>query len=311
MENLAPGNYRLYVYHVPGSTDLRKTVSVVVQNSGKKKLRVRFARSAFPNPGVDYAAMGVAGLMEFFTSRAVPLSLSITPGAWEVLDPRLDKTSASDPQLVHALYEFRINQPARIAVLQRDTNQASTNVVELLPSLPRQLPGETPSGAGRGIFRAADIAAANAAHSVFDTTGGVQRLVLADGRRNPWVKGSDGLADNMEVTNKGNYGVIYHIRLACKSSDGRPMALLLGAPGGRDSGETRPMAALKVSDGIWKGGWQGISPARPASSERETLALVQKFAPPAAGATKYIEILYSPPGGSSLPTPIFFAPFAP
>jgi hypothetical protein len=311
MEDLTAGNYRLYVYHVPGSKDLLKTVSVVVQNLGKKRLHVRFVHYAFPRPGVDYAAMGVAGLMEFFTGHVLPPSLSIAPGARKVLDWNLDKTAAADPQLVHALYEFRINQPARIAVLQRDTNQASTAVLDLLPKLPRQLPGEKSSGAGRGIFRTADIAVTNRDGLCIDSADGVQRLVLADGRHEPWVTGFDALAGNMAVTNKGSYGVIYHVRLAYRSSDGRAMAVLVGAPGRRSSGETRPMAALKVSDGIWKGGWLAIAASRAASRERGTMALAQKLAPPRAGKINYVEMIYSPPGGSSLPTPIFFAPFRP
>jgi hypothetical protein len=311
MEDVAEGDYRLYVYHVPGSKEVCKTVSVVVENLGKKKLRLRFARSAFPKPGMDYAAMGVAGLMEFFTGHNVPPPLSIAPGAWQVLDERLDQTVAADPQLVHAFYEFHINQPARIAVLQRDTNQVSTDVVDVLPRLPRSLPGESPSGAGRGIFRTADIVATNLYGSVVDTTNGVQRLLLADGRRDPWVRGFDGLAGNMAVTNKGNYGVIYHIRLAWKSSDDRSLALLIGAPGSRMGEEIRPMAAVKVSDGIWKGGWQAISATGALSHQPGEVALAQKFAPPSPGTTNYLEIIYSPPGGSSLPTSLFFAPFQP
>src|ERR1700733_10050388 len=44
MQDLTAGDYRLYVYHVPGSKGVPKTVSVVVQNLGKKKLHVKFSR---------------------------------------------------------------------------------------------------------------------------------------------------------------------------------------------------------------------------------------------------------------------------
>jgi len=159
------------------------------------------------------------------------------------------------------------------------------------------------------MFPTADLAVVNQPGSALDTAEGVQRLVLADGRRDPWVKGTDGLAGNMEVTNKGSYGVVYHIRLAYTSSDGRSWALLVGAGGRRRGGETRPMAALKVSDGVWKGGWIGLAGPRPQVKERGAAALVQEFSPPADGGTNFLEIIYSPPGGSSLPTPIFFAPF--
>jgi hypothetical protein len=69
------------------------------------------------------------------------------------------------------------------------------------------------------------------------------------------------------------------------------------------------MAALQVSDGIWKGGWRKVTATRAESSERGTMALVQEYAPPASGGTNYMDLIYSSPGGSSLPTPIFFVPF--
>jgi hypothetical protein len=311
MQDVSAGTYRLYVYHVPGSNGVPKTISALIENRGNEPMTVQFIRSGFPAPGTDYAAMGVAGLMEFFTNKTVLPALSIAPHARAVLDHRLDGTIAADPVLVHALYEFRINQPARIAVFQRDTNQVSENIFDSLPDLPRQLPGRKLSGAGRGIFPTADLAAVNQPGTVIDSAAGVQRLVLADGRLDPWVKGVDGLAGNMEVTNKGSYGVVYHVRLACTSSDGRSWALLVAAGGRRRGGETRPMAALKVSDGAWKGGWIGLAGQRLQIKERGAAALVQKFASPAHGRTNYIEITYSPPGGSYLPTPIFLAPFKP
>src|SRR5665213_1608100 len=309
MQDVLAGTYRLYIYHVPGSKDSAKTISAVVENLGTQPLEVRFLHAAFPPPGVDYAAMGVAGLMEFFTNSTLPRPLLIAPHACAALDPRLDETIGADPQLIHAFFEFQVSQPARIAVLQRNTNQSSTNIFDTLPILPRQLPGRKLSGAGRGVFPTADLAVVNQPGTVLDTAEGVQRLVLADGRRDPWVKGTDGLAGNMEVTNKGSYGVVYRIRLAYTSSDGRGWALLVGAGGRRRGGETRPMAALKVSDGVWNGGWIGLAGPRPQVKERGAAALVQEFAPPAGGGTNFVEIIYSPPGGSSLPTPIFFAPF--
>jgi hypothetical protein len=308
MEDIKAGGYRLYVYHVPGTNQFRKIVSVAVQNKGTKVLHLQFDRYAFPKPGTDYPAMGVAGLMEFFGAHTLPAPLSIPPGAAANLDQRLENTAAMDPQLVHTLYEFHIDQPARIAVLQKDTNQASLTPLDLLSNPPPQMRVEKLDGAGRGLFAPADLAVTNEAGSVIDSADGVQRLILADGRLDKWLTGTDGLAANSIVTNKGNYGVIYHVRLAYKASDGQSMAMMIGSFSRRSGGGTRPMAALKISDGIWKGGWVGISGK---SEDRGAVALVQKFSAPAAGTTNYIEITYSPPGGSSLPIPILFVPFKP
>jgi hypothetical protein len=310
-QDVPAGSYRLYVYHVPGSNGSPKTISALIENRGNEPLALHFARAAFPPPGTDYAAMGVAGLMEFFTNHTLPPPIHVFPHAKAVLDRRLDETKAADPQLVHALYEFQINQPARIAVFQKDAGQVSADIFDALPDLPRQLPGRKVSGAGRGIFPTADLDVVNKKGTVLDSANGVQRLVLADGRLDPWVKGVDGLAGNMEVTNKGSYGVIYHIRLACTSSDGRSWALLVAAGGRRWGGETRPMPALKLSDGVWAGGWVGLSGQRASIKERGAAAVVQEFSAPPGGGTNFVEIIYSPPGGSSLPTPIFFVPFKP
>ncbi|MGA2177534.1 MAG: hypothetical protein ABSH38_21375 [Verrucomicrobiota bacterium] len=307
-EDVTPGGYRLYVYHVPGATNSPRTVSAMIENLSPRPLRVRFTRCAFPPPGTQYAVMGVEGLIEFFTGQSLPPPLSLPPLGKEVLDRRLDETAAADPQLVHALYEFEIDEPARVSVFQRETNQAGAGVFSSLEKLPRQLPGRKLSGAGRGLFPDADLAVTNAPGSVIDTSNGIQRLVLADGRSDPWVLGTDGLAGNLAVTNKGSYGVVYHVKLAYTSSDGRALAILVAGPGRRRSGEARPMAALEVSDGVWKGGWQKITGGAGAR-ERGAVAVVQELAPPARGTTNFVELVYSPPGGSSLPTPIFFAPF--
>jgi hypothetical protein len=304
-QELTPGRYRLYIYHVPGTTSSERTVSAVIENLSSQSLEVRFDHYAFPEPGTDYPMIGLDALMDFFTGKTLPPPLTVPPQGRSVLDPRLEATTASDPQLVHALYEFEINGPARISVLQRNPDQSSTNVLGTLPRLPRQLPGQRLSGAGRGIFPDADLLITNAPSEVIDTANGMQRLVLADGFRDPWVTGSDALASDMAVTNKGSYGVVYHVRLAYVSTDGRALAILVGGPGRGGAG--RPMTVLRVSDGKWKGGWLKIAGAR----QRGAVSVAQEWPAAPRGQTNYLELIYSPPGGSSLPTPIYLAPFNP
>lgn len=308
-ENAGPGACRLYIYHVPGTPDSPRTVSTVVQNLSPRVLTVKFSRYGFPRPGDDYPDIGVEGLMQFFTGRDLPAPLAIPPGGRAVLDPKLDATVAHDPQLVHAFYEFTLDGPARIAVLQRDPGQSSTNALDTLPRLPRQFPGRRPSGAGRGLFPTADFLVCNAPGTVIDTAEGMQRLLLSDGRRERWAAGTDGLSGGITVTNNGNYGMIYHARLSYISSDGRGLALLVGAPERRYGGETRPKAAVEVSDGRWKGGWVAVTGAGDPPARRGIVEVVQEFPAAPPGVTNTIDLTYSPPGGSSLPTPIYLAPF--
>jgi hypothetical protein len=209
--------------------------------------------------------------------------------------------------LVHAFYEFTIDASARIAVLQRDPGQSSTNAFETMPKLPPQFPGHTPSGAGRGLFPEADFLITNAPGTVIDSATGLQRLALSEGRRDVWVAGTDGLAGGIKVTNNGNYGMLYHVRLNYITSDGRALALLVGALDRRN--EDRPKAALEVSEGIWKSGWVAVTGAGTLPAHRGNVEVVQEFPPVPPGSAGHIDLIYSPPGGSSLPTPIFLAPF--
>ena len=48
MEDLREGAYRLYIYHVPGTNGVAKTVSVVVQNEGKRRLHLEVAVRGVP-----------------------------------------------------------------------------------------------------------------------------------------------------------------------------------------------------------------------------------------------------------------------
>jgi hypothetical protein len=305
-EKVSAGLCRLYIYHVPGTTNSSRTVTAVLENLSSRPLTVRFTHYAFARPGTDYSVMGVEGLMQYFTGQWLPPPISVAPLGKGVLDQKLDETVAADPTLVHALYEFDLDGPARVCVLQRNTNQSSTQMAGELPPLPRSIR----SGAGRGLFPNADFAITNTDGSVIDTAQGVQRLVLADGASDRWVVGTDALAENRTVTNKGSYGVMYHISLAYTSSDGRSLAILIGAPGGRRGGEARPMAAVKISGGVWPGGWVSLSGGSP-MRRRGAAAVLQVLPPPLRGTTNVLEMIYSPPGGSSLPTPIFFAPLRP
>lgn len=303
-ETLTPGEYRLYIYHVPGTVDSPRSITAVIENLSDRKLGVKFRHYGFPAPGSDYPKMGLDGLMEFFTSKKLPPTVSVAPHQRAVLDKKLDETVASDPELVHAFYEFSIDEPTRISVIQKDPWADAITILDTLPRLPQQLPGRRLSGAGRGIYEDADLLVANAPGTVIDTANGIQRLVLADGLADPWVAGTDGLTPGTTVTNKGSYGVVYQARLSYVSGDGRAIALLVGGSG-RSGG--RPAAVLRVSDGKWKGGWVRVAGER----RRGGMMLVQSWRAAPPGRTNVIEAIYSPPGGSSLPTPMYFVPFKP
>ncbi|MBE0545028.1 MAG: copper amine oxidase [Verrucomicrobia bacterium] len=309
-EGVQPGVVRLYVYHVPTPTNSAKTISAVIENLGAEPMTLRFVRRAFPPPGGHYHAIAKTALAEFFGATPETNVRTIPPGGRTALDPKLDAATATRDQLVHAFYEFEITQPARVTVFQRDPQQRSVEVIDTLPKLPSVIPGkDSGSGAGRGLFLASDFVVTNSPGVVLDTSHGPMQLIVADGRGDPWIKGRDSI-ENREARNVGNYGTVYRVRLTRASSDGRGLALLMAKTGGGPWCGALA-AAVQVNAGRWPGGIVNLPSDRVAFGGTNELVLIQKFPPVPRGQTDVIEIVYSPPGASCLPTPFLFVPIAP
>lgn len=310
-EDVRPGIVRLYLYHVPTPSDERKTITAVIENLGDKALTLTFRRQTTPSPGRDYHQIAKAALAQFLKPRPAPAARTIPVKARAPLDPRLDTLTAGRDDLVHAIYEFEITQPARVTVLQRDPEQKSIKIMDDLPKLPPVLPGGTNGhGAGRGLFETSDFLVTNAPDSPLDTANGPRQLILADGQRDPWMRGHDHLGGGASI-NVGNYGALYRIRLKRASSDGRGWALLMCQIPGHTATCGKIGAAVKVSAGVWPGGVVGLPSDRVVFGGAEEAVLIQRFLPLPKGQTETIELTYSPPGACCLPTPLLFVPYEP
>lgn len=307
-EEVAPGKVRLYLYHVPTPGPDAKTISAVIENLARKPMRLRFTHRARPQPGTDYHFIGKTGLLDYFNSRPEKGTSTIAPHALALLDPQLDAAVAMRDQLVHGFYEFEISQPARITVLQRAVSERSLTVVDTLPLLPQTLPGKaTGNGAGRGIFPVSNFTVVNAPGTRLDTAQGPQQLIVADGKSDGWIEGRDSI-DGRASRNVGNYGVIYRIRLTRASSDGRALALLMGKINSSSRWCGAQAGAVQVSRGDWPAGTVAIPRDRVFFGKPDEAVLVQTFPPLRKGKTETIEINYSPPGASCIPTPMVFVP---
>lgn len=308
-EEVKPGVVRLYVYHVPDPAHGPKTISAVIENLGTKPMKLRFLHYASPKPGRDYGRIGKTGLIDFFNSKPDKTIRRIPPGGRIVIDPKLDQAIVSGDDLAHGFYEFKINQPARISTFERDPDQNSVEVIDHLPKLPLDLPGRNASGAGRGLFLTSDFNVTAEDNFVIDTARGPMRLVIADGRRDAFIHGHDDISQTDSVRDSGNYGVMYRIRLKRSSSDGRGLALLMTNRGGNNQWCGSQAGAVQVSRGLWPGGTVAIPTGRVAYGKPGEMVIIQKFPPLPKGRTETIEILYSPPGASCIPTPMLLVPY--
>ncbi len=311
-EAVKPGVVRLYVYHVPEPAKAPKIISAIIENQGSNILHLRFDRYAFPNPGRNYLEIGKQGLMDYFGSTPRSDTRELAPHARMPVDPAMDQSVVMSPQLVHGFYEFEIDQPALVSVFQRSPTQTSTNVPEILRLIPLSEPaGTLTAGAGRGLFLTNNFNVTLPEGFTMDSTNGPVQLLIADGKRVPWIAGRDHISNDAESLDKGNYGVIYHIRLPYRSGDHRGLALLAYNPLGERSGCGQMAMALRVSAGAFPAGVVPVPNDKISLGGRNQFALIQRFPPPPAGVTDTLEIEYSPPGASCLPTPLVFVPYSP
>ena len=316
-EPLEPGRNRVYVYHVVGDGQGSGVITAVLENTGDEDMTVTFKAYAFPQPSGNYLFIGKEGLARYFETRfldaQVPQPLTIAPGERAVLDPEMDSAVTSYPVLVHGFYEFDIDQPGVLSVLMRRTDMDSRDAVDELELLPRRLPGERTSGAGRGLFPLADFDITNADDFILNSADGVKRLIIADGNDDDWVRGWDSIAEG-EHENRGNYGVMYHISIERKSSDNRGMAVLMGnnyatGPGEPNNFCMNQSGAVFVDAGADPRGVVRIPGDQTFFNTKGEYVLLQAYRPLKEGETHTMNIIYSPPGASCLPTPIVFVPF--
>ncbi len=304
-EEVEPGEVRLYVYNVNGVKEPEKIdrkISVVVDNLGTEELRVEFIRGSFDAPSGNYFGVAKNALAGYFKYpdgvRALP-TVTIPAGGSAPLDARMDTAISKYDDLVHGLYEFRVNQPARISVVQTapetSSVEASSRIKEVIES-PRK-------NAGRGKFEISNYSV----KARLDPAAGIQELIVADGKNDPWVRGVDG-STGAELELKGNYGIMYEIEIE-RVGDGRPVALVTYNARFGSQWCGGMANTMKVSDGYWPGGVVSIPADKLMTRSAPEVVVIQTFPPLASGKTDTIKLTYSPPGASCLPTPLVFIPF--
>lgn len=306
-ERVGPGTVRLYTYHVPDS-ETDTVITAVIENLGDEPLNLRFRNDGFPTPNNEYPRIARDALTRFFNRTASLADLIVAPGDVAPVDHRMDDTRVRGDALVHGLYEFTIDQPARISTLRRPPDMTNREALETLEKLPRILPGQRPSGAGRGSFPIGNFLTTLAGSHVIDTARGAQQIIVADGRTDHWIRGNDSI-DQEVVENRGNYGVLYRIQFKRSSSDGRSLAVLMHNPFSEGDPCYYMGSVMGVSSGNFEGGVVPLPRESHGFIGDGRGVLLQVFPPLPEGETGTIEILYSPPGASCLPTPIFFVPF--
>jgi hypothetical protein len=304
-EKVKPGAVRLYVYNVNGVKEPEKIdrkITAVIKNTGSKTLTIKMLKYSSQKPSGDYFFIGKNGLSDYFTSNGTEIKdRKIAPGQTIAIDPKLEKHIVKYDELVHGFYEFIIDQPAEIAVIQTSPEKsgakAYNEIKEVIPS--------NHKNAGRGLFGVSNYKIMN--KSVISTGDGINQLVVADGKLDPWVVGIEGSSGKISKL-AGNYGVIYDIDLQWKSTDGKGLALVTWNSRTDNKWCSGMAASMVTSGGVFKEGVVQLPSDRLTTRGAPEAVVIQIFKPKNVGEVETLNLKYSPPGASCLPTPLIFIP---
>ncbi|MBX7244589.1 MAG: hypothetical protein K1X53_03770 [Candidatus Sumerlaeaceae bacterium] len=305
-ERINPGPNRFYLYHCNGTTGTVSKINAVIENLSDKPMKLRFLRYAFPGVGFDYADLGRRGIKMFLESKVQTWGEArvIPPHAIEPFDQAAETTTVKFDQLIHGFYEFEIDQPAQITVLQTTPDTPSPVAAKRIKDL---LPPRSKSGAGRGYYPYSDYTVMNAPGEIMDVADGPRQIFIADGRLDRWLTGFDSSTSTSPIQLKGNYGVLYHITLRYKSSNGKSLALLEW--NARTKSGCKAMSnCTHVGPGKFPAGSVMVPSDSNVLRGGDKAVLLQVFPAPKNGEEGTIEITYTPPGASCLPTPLLLVP---
>lgn len=303
-ETVQPGSVRLYVYNVNAVKEpekmLRK-ITAVIKNTGESTLHLRMLKYSSQKPSGNYFLVGKQGLHDFFSSKEVQKIIKIKPSKTAAIDEQLEKNVVAFDELSHGIYEFVIDQPAEIAVLQTSPSQSGPDAYENITNI---IP-YSHKNAGRGLFGVSNYWIGS--DKVLKTDEATSQLIIADGIDDPWVLGKEGVS-GMEAKLAGNYGVMYNVELNWESTNGKGLALI--------TWNAR-------ADNKWCSGMANSILVKPDANTQEIInvpnnqlntkaapeaVLVYIFKPDINKKVQTLNFTYSPPGASCLPTPLIFVP---
>lgn len=304
-EKVQPGAVRLYVYNVNGIKEpakIDRKIVAVIKNLGTGTMNIRMLKYSSQKPSTNYFFIGKQGLADYFASQPQDRIRTVKPGAAITIDEKLETNIVKYDELVHGFYEFVIDQPGEISIVQTAPTTPGTVASERTTAVHPS----SHSNAGRGIFGVSNYQVKT--EGVFDTKNGTAAIVVADGAKDQWVIGKES-STGAESKLAGNYGVMYHIDMKWKSTDGRGLALVTWNARSGDNKWCGGMAnTMVVSAGKFKEGIVQLPGDRLTTKGAPEAILVQVFPPGKAGEEQHIKMTYSPPGASCLPTPLIFIP---
>lgn len=268
--DMLEGEHRLYYHHINGSKETKKVYLLAI-NQGKKPVRLTVQKSGTAGPA-DPMAVGRAAAYRFLDYiPGESRFLELKPGEKVVINEGLSDT-VTPGNTVNGIFNINAHDELKFMVVAVNDRQALENI-SALSVLPRD------DNHIRGTF-----SRGNRFLSVYLTGNEPARLVVADGQDDSFLYGKD---EKLVSKNKGNYGLIYRIRITAQNRVG----VLFSPRGGvfAGAGEWDRKAFYLPNKGV-------LQP-----KEGAMIGVIEP------GQEKVLEFI--PPAGSYLPVNLIFIPF--
>lgn len=268
------GKARLYADHVNGMKEKVQFV-IMATNSGKKPVTIKTTNKGEVYPSIYANLIGHEASVEFLLGDAPKGEIVVPPGESRTYVQMPDFLPG---QGVNVIYDVETDGPVDFAFMAMDASIETP--ISMYPLLYKQLPNDQHI---RGTFPITEKRWDIDASWFTEST----RLIFGDNEYDQWQTGYDPTRKK-EVTDDGNYGVVYKIH----SDKPRKMAILLQARGGPFKGP------FKIN------GEFVLAPTSGVITAFETVQLLART----TGKEPSLDIEFTPPAGSAFPINLIFYP---
>lgn len=272
--DMVSGNVRLLFSHKNSTTD-RKRIYVLAENIGREEACITISKKGWGGPSTDELAIGRIGLTRYLASD-LNNNMEIAPGQTIVLEGAGEGRVIPANNSVYGMIDLFVKGDINITFVMVDAGSDVLTTYHTLPELARDVHP-------RGTF-----IGANRVYEVEMSGNEPQRFIFSDGKTDGYLGGIDALT-GLNVINKGNYGVLYTMKINTDTRTG----ILTNPRGGAFLG------ASKSPDGtIYSIPNAGV--IKTGSQAAMNMILHQHDSG---------EYIFSPPASSYMPVSLLFMPF--
>ena len=295
--DVVKGDARILFYHLNNSYGNKK-VAIVLENLTNRMNKIEISRGGVASPSGDFLKVGKEVQMKYF-NQPLNDTLYILGKTTKLLRDEMDEIVLQPGELIYGVYDFHTTQEVRVSVL---FYPATAKPLLYYKRAPIQAADEYHL---RGTFKGMNRTI-KSKRAYDPEKDGTVYFQIGDDVNDKYKKGYDAI-DGVEVTNFGNYGILYTLDLPTKKETQFYLCPLGGVYAGAMRTKSHPRSDLRDPYSkliLTPDGKKFFGDMIPTDSEA-----LNQFELSDLGKYKgdlYFE--YSPPGASNLPVNIILQP---